>query len=120
MGHAERANPQGRHATFQLPIEVQDRLGRPLHEGDLVLLKVPDQMLTWRVTGIGAELDPHAPPNMVTLSLTAQFRATIPTRQAVQDVIRIRTAQEGGEPPAVVQHFPAPPKAWWRRMLSFT
>lgn len=116
MGHAERVNPFGRKSDVTLPVEALDRYGRALQPGDLVQAPSPNE-LAWKVLGVSAELDPHAPPNHVRLELQATRRVVIPTRKVLLDVVRVRTAEEVGAPASERQFFP-PRVAWWRRWLG--
>ncbi len=95
MGN-HKFNPFARGTTIG-PSGVKDRLGRPLKEGDVVLLAVPPPPLglTWVVRAIRPNLDPAAQANTGTMDLIATMSFAVPlTGQAINEVVRIAEVEQ--------------------------
>ncbi len=106
MGQDAKINPSSREYTG--PNEVLDCRGRPLQEGDeiIVVLHGPTYM---RVAKITPNLDPRAEPGAMSITVGASYGFTAMRGVRNPEFIRVQTVQEAGplrsdappkEPPA--------------------
>ncbi len=107
-----RARKQFQDAVASGQASLRDRLGRPLKEGDSVLVStnVPPIM---RVTSVGPILDPSVPPGYLKLELTCTIPYVEQPNKAIASLVKIgEAAAPAGEVPATnVAEPPAEPPA---------
>lgn len=94
MGRESRLHPP--HATPSGP--PLDARGRPLQEGDEVLLAV-HQPIYFRVVQIVPNVHPGAPPNLMLVHVGAGFPIAAAKGTINPEIVRVRSAAEAGENP---------------------
>lgn len=104
MGREDRIRQQG--ATFIETAPTYDALGRPLREGDEILILVV-QPARYTVARIGPVLDPGAPPLTLRLDLVASTSFIAIRGQKNPEFLLVRTVEEIQ---ALVPQLPQPPQ----------
>lgn len=98
MGRESRLNPATRTTR-----DVVDAIGRPLHEGDEVLLVTPQRPFLFKIEDISPEVDPRSQVVSsgqivrVTFRCTAVFVAAYGARNP--EFLLVRTVEEIAPPP---------------------
>lgn len=93
MGHDAKLNPKS--GEYVGPNEVLDARGRPLQEGDevIVVLNGPTYM---RVTKITPSLHPQAPPGLMLITVGASYAFQTMRGQPNTEFVRVQMAAEAG------------------------
>lgn len=88
-----KLNPFAKHTTIVKDPVIKDVFGRPLHEGDQVLLQT-GMMQPFIVTKCAPVVDPGQPANLmdITVSCTLRFRAV--REERAQEFVRVMEASE--------------------------
>lgn len=93
MGTVARLNPQSSEYTG-LSVVLEAR-GRPLQEGDEVILSLSDPIY-FRVAQITPVLDPGAPPGLLHVHVGAMLTFVAKRGAVSREFIRVRSAEEAG------------------------
>lgn len=88
---------------------LKDVYGRELHVGDAVILPHLSAP-TLRVVKVAPNLDPGAPPNTMKVALQLVLVMLVRAGEPVQELVRVRTADEMGERVPAVKAEPATPE----------
>lgn len=88
----------------------RDARGRPLQEGDEIILGtvLPAQ---WRIVKIMPVLDPRVPPGAVVVHLVAFSNLPMKGGERYNNVVRIQTLEEAGPLPFQIMGDPVDPAA---------
>lgn len=108
MGNEARQNPHSREFTG--PLVVLEARGRPLQEGDEIILAVPGPIY-FRVARIDPVLDPAAPPGLVQIHMGCMVTFGAKGGVINREFVRVRTAEEAGPSSFTLTAEPAPAPA---------
>lgn len=95
MGHDSRLNPFSKDSTIiGGALTVIDARGRPLAEGDELLLQGMTPYFRVKAIKPHETQDPSIPRGLVEVILISYIRLVLPPGQADQNLVRVQTAEE--------------------------